>query len=79
LAVTIPPSNKITLEIAPRLITAAGFEPADRIEFLGGAGEVITLRPLEGVVVFLSYTAATQNPITDMWGVAVLWDEWTAT
>ncbi len=77
LAITIPASQKITQEIAARLITAAGYEPADRLEFLAGDSEVITLRPLEGVVVFLSYTLATQNPITDMWAATAAWDEYT--
>lgn len=65
-------------EFAPRLITAAGYEPGDRMQFLQEIDEVITLRPLEGLVVMLDYVLATQNPITDMWMVTVKWTEYTA-
>lgn len=65
----------VTQEFAARLITAAGYEPADRVELLS-SGPVV-LRALEGLVVELVYTLATQNPITDMWIVTVHWAEWT--
>ncbi|MBA2525764.1 MAG: hypothetical protein H0V18_08280 [Pyrinomonadaceae bacterium] len=77
LAATLPAGTIATQEYAARLITAAGFEPMDRAEFLGGEGEVITLRALEGVVVFIDYVLATQNPITDQWAVTARWDEYT--
>jgi hypothetical protein len=77
LAVTIPAGNIITAEYAPRLITAAGYEMADRMEYFSGEEEVITLRAVEGIVVELAYTLATQNPITDMWIVGARWDEYT--
>ncbi len=77
LAVVIPASNIITSEYAPRLITAAGYEMADRMEYFSGEEEVITLRALQGIVVELAYTLATQNPITDMWIVGARWDEYT--
>lgn len=76
LAVTISASNILTEEFAPRLITAAGYEMADRMGFFEG-GPDVTLRPLEGVVVELAYTLATQNPTTDMWIVQIDWDEFT--
>lgn len=76
LAATLPAGTIITQEFAARLITAAGYEPMDRAEFFGD--DVITLRALEGVVVFIDYTLATQNPITDMWAVTARWDEYTA-
>ena len=63
----------LTQEFAPRLITAAGYEMFDRTEFLRESP--ITLRALEGIVVFLDYVLVTQNVATDMWGVTCEWDE----
>jgi len=77
LAATLPAGAVITQEYAPRMITAAGFELADRMEFLAGTHEAITLRPLEGIVISLDYVLATQNPITDMWIVGCRWEEFT--
>lgn len=74
-ALTIAAGAGLTQEFAPRMLTAAGYEMMDRVEFLG-AGEV-TLRPLEGVVLQLVYTAATQNPTTDMWVGSARWSEYT--
>ncbi len=76
LAHTITASNILTEEFAPRLITAAGYEPADRITFFDGDPDVV-LREGQGVVVELAYTLATQNPITDMWIVQLDWTEFT--
>lgn len=73
LTATLPAGAIISQEFAPRLITAAGYEMADRIEFF--IGSTIKLAALEGVVVFLDYTLATQNPATDMWIVGCEWDE----
>lgn len=73
LTVTIPVGNMITQEFAARLITGAGYEPFDRETFLEGAD--VVLRPLEGIVVFLDYTAAAANPITNFWTVGCDWDE----
>lgn len=73
LAVTIPAGSMVTQEYAARLITAAGYEPFDRESFLDGAD--LVLRPLEGIVVFLDYVLATQNPTTDMWIVGCDWYE----
>lgn len=67
----------ITQEFAPRFITAAGYEMTDRITFFDGEDETITLRPLEGICVFLDYTLATQNPTTDMWVINARWVEYT--
>lgn len=74
LTATLPAGTFITQEYAGRLITAAGYEPADRVEFLGD-GTTVTLGALEGVVVFLDYTLATQNPTTDRWIAGVEWTE----
>ena len=76
LGVTVPISNIMDSGFAPRLITAAGYEPANRTTFLEGNSDIV-LRALEGIVVELVYTATTQNPITDMWIVQLDWDEFT--
>jgi hypothetical protein len=73
LTVTIPANNVLTQIFAPRLITAAGYEPFDREMMLEGSG--VVLRPLEGIVIFLDYVLATQNPVTDMWVVSCDWFE----
>ena len=65
-----------TEEFAPRFITLAGYEMADRLEFLG-EDAFVTLNALEGVVLFLDYVLATQNPITDMWIAGIEWEEFT--
>jgi hypothetical protein len=74
LTATLPAGTILTEEYAPRFITAAGYEPFDRTVFFDG-DTYVTLRALEGIVVFLDYVAATQNPITDMWAVSCEWDE----
>ena len=78
LTATLPANNVYTQVFAPRLITAAGYEMLDTFAFLEGENQKITLRPLEGIVVNLAYTAATQNPITDMWICDCKWTEYTA-
>jgi hypothetical protein len=75
LTATIPAGAVVAQEFAPRLITAVGYEQQDREILLGGELENIVLRPLEGLVVRLDYTAATQNPVTDMWLVGFRWEE----
>ena len=77
LTATLPAGTIVGEEFAARLITGAGYEPADRIEFLSGELESIVLRPLEGLVVFLDYVLATQNPVTDQWLVGCRWEEFT--
>lgn len=73
LTATLPAGAIITQEYAPRFITAAGYEPADRVEF-EISGE-IELNALEGVVLFLDYVLATQNPTTDRWIAGMEWYE----
>lgn len=73
LTATLPAGTILTQEFAPRFITAAGYEPADRMEFLGDTE--IKLAALEGVVLFLDYVLATQNPTTDMWIASIEWSE----
>jgi hypothetical protein len=77
LTATIPASNLVTQEFAPRFVTAVGYEMFDRTTFLADApDEVLTLRALEGVCLFADYTLATQNPVTDMWVVSARWEEY---
>jgi len=73
LTATLPAGAILTQEYASRNITAAGFEMADRVEFLGDTR--IELQALEGAVLFLDYLAATSNPITDMWVASIEWIE----
>jgi hypothetical protein len=73
LTATLPAGTILTQEFAPRFVTAAGYEMADRIEFLGSTP--ITLGALQGLVLFLDYTVATANPTTDMWVATVSWSE----
>jgi len=75
LTATLPAGSVLTGEFAPRLITAAGYEMFDRTEFFEESATWVTLNALEGIVVMLDYTLATQNPITDMWVVTCEWDE----
>jgi hypothetical protein len=74
LTATLPAGTFVTQEFAPRLITAAGYEMADRLEWLGDTQ--IELQALEGLVLFLDYTLATQNPTTDMWIASLEWFEY---
>ena len=75
LTATIPADRVLAQEVAPRLLTAAGYELQDRADLLQNRD--ILLRPLEGIVVELVYTLATQNPTTDMWFVTCDWFEHT--
>lgn len=63
----------LTQEFAPRMITAAGYEMADRVEML--LNGKVTLRAGEGLGVHLNYTVATQNPVTDIWVASMRWEE----
>lgn len=75
LTATIPANSVMSEEFAPRLITAAGYEPQDQVEMIRYG--FITLRALEGLVVRLDYAAAASNPVTDMWVCTIHWDEYT--
>lgn len=76
LTATLPAGTFVSQEYASRNFTAVGQEAADKVEFLG-FDDVITLRPLEGLVVFLDYATATFNPATDFWTATLDWDEYT--
>lgn len=74
LTATLPAGTILSQEFAPRLITAAGYEMADRMEYFGDSS--VVLGPLEGIVVFVDYVLATQNPTTDMWIAGIEWGEY---
>ncbi len=76
LTATLPAGTFVSQEYGSRNFTAVGQEAADKIEFLG-FDDVITLRALEGLVVFLDYATATFNPVTDFWTATLDWDEYT--
>lgn len=61
LAATTTAGVHLTQEFFPRLITAAGYEVADRIDFLKGAD--VVLQPGEGLVISSDITLATQEPV----------------
>lgn len=64
----------------PNTTAASGvpmYEPLDTVEFFVGEPD-ITLRALEGIVVFLDQaTGTTGNPSTDKWLAVIDWDEYT--
>lgn len=73
LTATLPTGTFIAQEYAGRFITGVGYEPADRMKF--EFDQLVELQALEGLVVFLDYVLATQNPTTDRWTSQVEWDE----
>lgn len=76
LAVTLSGSTIVTQEITGRLFTAVGYEPNDRIDFLAGDLEVVTLRALEGLVVAVNGTTGS-NSNTTFYTVTCQWEEYT--
>lgn len=61
----------------PRVFTAVGYEVMDTMDFFIGDPD-ITLRPLEGVCVWLDQAVVTAgNPATDFWIASVDWEEYT--
>lgn len=73
LTVTLPAGTFVSQEFAPRFVTAAGYEMADRIQWLEDSE--IELAANEGLCLFLDYLVATMNPVTDMWIAGVEWSE----
>ena len=67
LTATLPAGTFIKSIPAPRIITAVGVDAPQVVDF--GLGKPMKLRNNEGLVVFLDYTDAGSNPITDMWTV----------
>ena len=74
---TITPTTMLAQAYAPRWVTAAGIEQIDTIEFFAGETD-ITLRALEGLVVFLESAVVTTGiPATDNYIVSIDWAEYT--
>lgn len=77
LTVTIPANSALAQLYAPRVITAAGYEPIDAAIFFEGDSD-ITLRPLEGACVFLDAATVTSGiPTTDRFLIVIDWEEYT--
>ncbi len=76
LTATIPAGAIYTQEFAARLITAAGYEPMDRLVFLSDSSAYITLNALEGVV--LQLVSAVNMVATDHYICGIEWEEHTA-
>jgi hypothetical protein len=77
LTVTLPAATVVSQSWGPRALTLVGYEQFDRETFLEAQDERVTLRALEGICVFLDYTAAVANPVTDKWMVTCRWIEYT--
>ena len=73
LTVTLPAGTILDQQAAPRIITAVGEVDVFTMDF--DYPDFIELDALEGVCVFLDYTLATQNPVTDMWMTSIQWQE----
>jgi hypothetical protein len=74
-------SNALTQEYAPRVLvvgTSAStfYEPFDRTTFFEDESVAITLRPLEGVCLYLDYAIAAGNPTTTFWITHCRWTEY---
>jgi hypothetical protein len=73
---TITAGSALVQTWTPRWITAVGYEPFDSTIFFQGEPDV-TLRPLEGLVVFLDQALVTSgNPATDRWVATIDWEEY---
>jgi hypothetical protein len=77
LTVTLPAGTITSESWAARALTLVGYEQFDREWFYPSEDEKITLRAGEGICIFLDYTVATANPITDKWTVTCRWIEYT--
>lgn len=74
---TITPTTMLAQVYAPRWVTAAGIEQVDTVEFFVGETD-ITLRALEGLVVFLEAAVVTTGiPATDNYICSIDWTEYT--
>lgn len=78
LGATIPANlGFISQEYMPRLITAAGYEVADRLDFLAGEKHEQWLHPGQAMLLRLDYTVATANPASNHWLTTLRWSEFT--
>lgn len=78
LTVTLPGGTFVSQTWGARALTLVGYEQFDREIFFESSEEDLTLRAGEGAAVFLDYTAAVANPITDKWIVTCRWIEYLA-
>jgi hypothetical protein len=86
LTITLPAGNALAQAFAPRLLLIGTtgsttqvpptYEPFDRETFLEDEMNAITLRPLEGICLFIDYVVATNNPITNHWVATMRWTEY---
>jgi hypothetical protein len=76
LTATLPAGTIVAEAFAPLLVTAVGQVASNQVAFLTDSLETITLRALEGLVVFLDYTNASANATTDSWTVNCAWEEY---
>jgi hypothetical protein len=75
---TLTPTSTLAQAYACRVFTAVGYEIMDTVEFFLGDTD-ITLRPLEGLAVFLESAVVTTGiPATDFYIASVDWVEYTA-
>lgn len=74
-AITATHTTLVNQEVAPRALTLVGYEQFDRVEWFNGTP--LVLRAGEGLSIFLDYSAATANPISDKWVGMVQWSEYT--
>lgn len=87
LTVTLPAGGIASEIFGPRLILIGTtgsttqvppvYEGFDRHAFIEDETAVMTLRPLEGLCVFLDYVVATNNAVTNHWFVGIQWVEYT--
>ena len=67
----------LTQEFTPRLITLAGYEMADRMEFLGDSDAAPILREGQGIILRNDYPATASEPNTEQYISTVRWSEFT--
>lgn len=83
LTITLPAGTFLSEEYAPRMLVVGTsattlYEPFDRTTFPEAEDLICTLRPGEGLAVFLDYTVAAGNPTSSHWIGNLRWREWTA-
>lgn len=76
LTITLPAGTVLSSSWGARALTLTGYEQFDREVFFEDEDAALTLRAGEGVAVFLDYTVATANPVTDKWAISARWTEY---